>query len=114
MSGKITAVDYACGILAVGSYDGWIGQAKGKLVYVEEWGVNTTRYNIKDEFRANTQDMNAGGLPWMYWQILPSKKCDYHDGDPFGFYIDSGVDVAGAVKGANNANSKQDWSGIVW
>ncbi|KAJ6784330.1 hypothetical protein PWT90_07250 [Aphanocladium album] len=95
------------------SYGGWMGQTKGKLVYVEEWGINTTRYNIQDEFRANTQDMNAGGLPWLYWQILPEKKCDYKDGDPFGFHVNT-VDVASAVKGASSANSKQDWSGIVW
>lgn len=96
------------------SYASWLGQTNGKLVYVEEWGINTTRYDIKSEFQDNTADMNAGGLPWLYWQILPEKKCDVQDGDPFGFYINSGVDVAGAVKGASSATSKQDWSGIVW
>lgn len=95
------------------SYNSWLGQTKGKLVYVEEWGVNTTKYNIQEEFRTNTQDMNAGGLPWLYWQILPEKKCNVGDGDPFGFYVNT-VDVASAVKGASNANSKQDWTGIVY
>ena len=96
------------------SYNSWLKQTNNKLVYVEEWGVNKERYNVQQEFPANTRDMNAGGLPWIYWQILPSKKCDVRDGDPFGFYIDSGVDVAGQVKAASNANSKQDWTGIIY
>lgn len=94
-------------------YNSWLGQTKGKLVYVEEWGVDTSKYNIQDEFKTNTQDMNAGGLPWVYWQILPQKKCNVDDGDHFGFYLNSGVDVASAAKGASSANSKQDWTGIV-
>ncbi len=96
------------------SYNSWLQKTNNKLVYVEEWGDNTTRYGIQQEFPANTRVMNAGGLPWIYWQILPSKKCDVSDNDPFGFYIDSGVDVAGQVKGASSANSKQDWTGIVY
>ena len=95
------------------SYNSWISQANGKLVFVEEWGVNTQNLDPKSEFPANTKDMNAGGLPWVYWQLLPHQRCDASDNDPFGFYIDSGVDVAGQVKAANNAQSKQDWTGIV-
>lgn len=96
------------------SYNGWLKQTNGKLVFVEEWGVDRTKYDTKSEFPANTRDMNSAGLPWVYWQILPQKKCNVGDSDPFGFFIDSGVDVAGQVKAASNAQSKQDWSGIIW
>ncbi|KAJ6444550.1 LOW QUALITY PROTEIN: beta- -mannanase protein [Purpureocillium lavendulum] len=96
------------------SYEGWLSDANGKLVFVEEWGVDTASLDPKAEFPANTADMNAGGLPWVYWQLLPSKKCDSSDSDGFGFFIDAGVDVAGQAKGAAGATSKQDWTGIVY
>ena len=96
------------------SYKSWLSQTNGKLVQLEEWGVDTTKYNAKTEFPANTKDMNAAGLPWLYWQYLPTKKCSVSDNDPFGFNIDSGVPIADQMKAANNANSPQDWSGIVW
>lgn len=96
------------------SYNSWLGQTNGKLVFLEEWGVNTKSLDAKSEFPANTRDMNNAGLPWLYWQFLPSKKCTVGDSDPFGFFVDSGVDIAGQVKAASNANSRQDWSGIVY
>lgn len=58
--------------------------------------------------------MNNAGLPWVYWQILPQKKCNVGDSDPFGLFIDSGVDFAGQAKAASNAQSKQDWTGTVY
>lgn len=97
------------------SYKGWQSQANGKLVFLEEWGVNTQQYNTADEFRSNSQDMNNAGLPWIYWMLLPSKRCDSGDSDPFPFYIDQGgVPVAEQVKGASNADSPQNWKGIVY
>lgn len=97
-----------------GSYKDWMNQANGKLVQLEEWGVDTTKYDPKTEFPANTKDMNDGGLPFTYWQILPSKACDTEDSDPFGFYIDSGVPYAAEMKAASEADCPQDWSGIVY
>lgn len=52
----------------------WIKQANGKLVYVEEWGVNTDSYDASKEYPANMQDMIKAGLPQLYWQILPKVR----------------------------------------
>ncbi|CAM1502502.1 Fc.00g044860.m01.CDS01 [Cosmosporella sp. VM-42] len=96
------------------SYKSWRSQANGKLVQLEEWGVDTTKYNAKTEFPANTKDMNSAGLPWLYWMYLPTKKCNVQDTDQFPFYIDSGVPIAEQMKAANSASCPQDWSEIVW
>ena len=90
-----------------------MSQSNGKLVNLEEWGVDTSKHDPSSEFPANTKDMNAAGLPWLYWQLLPSKKCNTQDGDYFGFYIDSGVPYTREIKAANEADSPQDWTGIV-
>lgn len=95
------------------SYSDWISQANGKLVHLEEWGVDTSKYDPSSEFPANTEDMNAAGLPWTYWQLLPRHACDVADGDPFGFYIDSGVPYAAEIQAANNADCPQSWAGII-
>lgn len=97
-----------------GSYSDWIGRSNGKLVNLEEWGVDTSQYDPSSEFPQNTQDMNGAGLPWIYWQLLPAKKCDVADGDPFGFYVDSGVPYAQQVKNAASADSPQNWNGIIY
>lgn len=96
-----------------GSYSSWIEQSNGKLVHLEEWGVDTTAYDVNTEFPANTKDMNSAGLPWTYWQLLPAKKCDVGDTDVFGFFIDSGVPWEQEVQSASAADCPQDWSGIV-
>lgn len=96
-----------------GSYTSWLDQANGKLVNLEEWGVDTNNYDASSEFPANTKDMNNAGLPWLYWQLLPSKKCEVGDSDQFGFFIDSGVPYAQELQAASSADCPQDWSGIV-
>lgn len=97
------------------SYNGWLSKANGKLVILEEWGVNTQQYNTVDEFRSNSQDMNSAGLPWIYWMLLLSKRRDAGDSDVFLFYIDQdGVPVAEQVQAASNADSPQNWNGIVY
>ena len=90
-----------------------MSQANKKLVYLEEWGFNTTVLDYKTEFPENVQDMAAAGLPNMHWQILPSKVCDYRDGDPFGIHIGSGLDFKKWCELENKATAKQDWSFLV-
>lgn len=94
-------------------YNDWLNQANGKLVNLEEWGVDTSQLDPSSEFPANTRDMNSAGLPWVYWQLLPPKVCDVNDNDPFGFYIDGGVPYAAEVQAANEADCPQSWAGIV-
>ncbi|KAK5989661.1 hypothetical protein PT974_07916 [Cladobotryum mycophilum] len=96
------------------SYKGWISQAKGKLVHLEEWGVPVDKISPTTEFPANTHDMNSAGLPWSYWQLLPAKTCGNGGADEYGFYVNQGVDWASQIKAANNANCQQDWNGLVW
>lgn len=54
----------------MGKYNGWLKQTNGKLVFVEEWGVNRNNYDARSELPTNTRDMNNAGFPWVYWQIL--------------------------------------------
>ena len=72
--------------------------------------MDTNKYDANSEFPANTEDMNGAGLPWSYWQLLPSKACDSNDGDGFGFFIDQGVDWQTQAKAAGSATCPQDWS----
>lgn len=97
-----------------GQFSDWQDQANGKLVNLEEWGVDTGKLDPSSEFPANTKDMNSAGLPWIYWQLLPSKTCDVEDDDPFGFFIDSGVPYEAELKAASEADCPQSWSGIVY
>ena len=94
------------------SYKSWISESNGKLVHLEEWGVNTNDYNPDTEFPANTEDMNKGGLPWSYWQLLPAQKCSSNDMDGFGFFINSGVPWQAQAQAASAATSPQNWNGV--
>jgi mannan endo-1,4-beta-mannosidase len=97
---------------------GWISQANGKKVYVEEWGVNSKNTDPKTDFPAESEDIIKGGLPYLYWQILPDvgDGCSYNpknDGDPFGIFVGSGVDFKNEFGKAADSDAAQDWTGIV-
>ena len=102
------------------SLSGWISQSNGKKVYIEEWGIDSTRYDQKSAFVSEVNNMNSVGLPSMYWQILPpaTSSCPYNpsqdSGDPFGIFYNSGVDLASPMKGSTNVQAAQDWAGSVY
>ncbi|KAI0125154.1 glycoside hydrolase superfamily [Xylariales sp. AK1849] len=101
-----------------GSAQDWVDQANGKLVYIEEWGVNSKLTDPKTDFPAEMDDIVKGGLPSLYWQILPPKSdgCDYDpttDSDPFGIFMDSGVDFKTEFEKAASSEALQDWSGVL-
>lgn len=97
----------------------WVAEAGGKLVYLEEWGINAAKYDQATAFSSETAEMNSVGLPSMYWQIiLPDVAgCEYDpaldSGDQFGIVYDSGVDLSGPMHHASQSVAIQDWSGIV-
>lgn len=97
----------------------WVSQARGKLVFVEEWGLDASRYDQGAAFPAEAADFNSGGLPALYWQfILPSvPQCPYtaagDSGDHFGIVYDSGVDLAGPMQQARKSKALQDWTAAV-
>lgn len=99
---------------------GYISQSKGKKVYIEEWGIDSTKYDQKSAFVSEVNDMNKAGLPSMYWQILPpaTSSCGYSpksdSGDPFGIFYNSGVNLGGPINGATGVNAAQDWTGSVY
>lgn len=89
----------------------WIAQAKGKLVMVEEWGVREA--DAPSEYPAQANDINAGAIPWLYWQILPPYKCSGGGTDGFNIYMDGTTDVAGPMRRAASKVAAQNWSGTV-
>ncbi|KAL1872685.1 hypothetical protein Daus18300_004231 [Diaporthe australafricana] len=101
------------------SAGGWVKQAGGKLVYLEEWGIDAAKYDRSATFPSEAADMNSVGLPSLYWQIiLPDVEgCEYDpatdSGDKFGIVYGSGVDFAGPMQQAAQSTSLQDWAGIV-
>lgn len=103
-----------------GNAEAWVSQAGGKLFYVEEWGSSAAAAAVDQavDFPAMADDMALGGLPGLYWQILPpmNPDCPYDpatDGDPFGIFMDSGIDFAQVFQNAANSPAIQDWSGII-
>ncbi|KAF5978567.1 glycoside hydrolase family 5 [Fusarium coicis] len=98
----------------------WLSQANGKKVYLEEWGVDSQKYDQKSAFVSEVNNMNSVGLPNMYWQLLPpsSGGCSYDPrndaGDPFGIYTNSGVNLAGPINGAASSGAAQDWTGSMY
>ncbi|KAI1347141.1 glycoside hydrolase [Xylaria sp. FL0043] len=103
-----------------GAAPGYVSDAKGKLVYVEEWGVKQYQgaADASVEYPGQANDMNKVGLPWLYWQIVPAETCNYdpkNDGDDsFSIFQGSGVDIASAMKGASSTSGLQDWTGIIY
>ncbi|KAI1169938.1 glycoside hydrolase [Nemania sp. FL0916] len=103
-----------------GAASGYVSSAKGKLVYVEEWGVGQYQgeANAAVEYPAQANDMNKVGLPWLYWQIVPAMTCSYDpkndQGDSFSIFQGSSVDVASAMKAASQTTGLQDWTGILY
>ncbi|KAK8022439.1 hypothetical protein PG993_013206 [Apiospora rasikravindrae] len=98
---------------------GWADQAGGKLVFVEEWGIDAARYNQTAAFPAEAASFNEVGLPAFYWQfLLPSvAQCPYtaagDAGDHFGIVYDSGVDLARGMRQARESEALQDWRSII-
>ncbi|KAI0379660.1 glycoside hydrolase family 5 protein [Hypomontagnella monticulosa] len=97
------------------SAKGWLQQSGGKLVFVEEWGVNTGSSNPKTELPAQANDLNKAGVPNLYW--FPKKTCSYDpskdSGDKFGIFVEGDTDIAAVMKGASNAKAAQDWSKVM-
>ncbi|KAI1413025.1 glycoside hydrolase [Hypoxylon sp. FL1857] len=99
---------------------GYVEQANGKLVYVEEWGVRQYQgaADATVEYPAQGNDMNKAGLPWLYWQVVPAASCSYDpkqdQDDSFSIFVDSNVDIGGAMTGAASTTGLQDWSGILY
>lgn len=102
-----------------GNTESWVAQAGGKLLYLEEWGINAARYDRAVAFPSETADMNSIGLPSLYRQtILPDVEgCEYDPaedaGDYFGIVCSSGVDLAGPMHEAAQSTALQDKAGIV-
>lgn len=98
------------------SASSWLEQANGKLVLLEEWGIDTSTNDIGDAFKRDTADLNQAAMPNLYWQILPTKseECEYDpkedEGDKFGIWVDEGMGIGNAASGAVRAEAKQDWS----
>ena len=98
---------------------GWVSQARGKLVFVEEWGISAASYNQTAAFPTEAASFNSVGLPALYWQfILPSvAECPYtaagDSGDHFGIVYNSGADLSGPMHQARNSKALQDWRSIV-
>lgn len=101
------------------SAESWVEEAGGKLVYLEEWGINAAKYDQSTAFPSEAADMNSVGLPSLYWEIiLPDVAgCEYESaedaGDPFGIAYDSGVDLSGPMHQASESVALQNWTGIV-
>ncbi|XXG96871.1 hypothetical protein Hte_003162 [Hypoxylon texense] len=97
----------------------WVDQAGGKLVFVEEWGVDTGSSDPETELPAQAGDLNKVGMPNLYWQFLPKQSggCSYNpksdSGDKFGIFVEGDTDIASVVKGASSADAIQDWSKIM-
>ncbi|KAK8121661.1 hypothetical protein PG984_010331 [Apiospora sp. TS-2023a] len=97
----------------------WVNQAGGKLVFVEEWGIDASKYDQTATFPTEAADFNSVGLPALYWQfILPSvAQCPYtaagDSGDHFGIVYSSGVDLAGAMQQARKSKALQDWTAVI-
>lgn len=95
----------------------WINKSNGKKVYLEEWGIDTRKYDQASAYPSEVSDMNSAGLPNMYWQILPAGQgsCPYtDDGDPFGLPDNSGVNLGGPINAATGVGAAQDWTGSVY
>ncbi|KAF4342794.1 glycoside hydrolase family 5 [Fusarium beomiforme] len=98
----------------------WLKQANGKKFYLEEWGIDSQKFDQKSAFVSEVNNMNSVGLPNVYWQILPpsSGSCDYNPkndgGDPFGIYTNSGVNLVGPIKAATSSAAAQDWTGSLY
>lgn len=93
----------------------WVAEAGGKLVYLEEWGINAASYNQTTAFASETADMNSVGFPSLYWEIIlpPVAACPYDaatdSGDQFGIPYDSGIDLAGPMHQAAKTPALQNW-----
>ncbi|KAI1813737.1 glycoside hydrolase family 5 protein [Poronia punctata] len=102
-----------------GSAANWLEKAGDKLVMVEEWGVDATAAYQPDEFAAQAADIDAGGVPSLYWQFLAAQNpdCPYDpksdSGDHFGIFVEGDADIGSVVGKSNAAAAKQDWSPIL-
>lgn len=94
------------------SQTGWseqnfIGKGDGKLVHIEEW-VAPQGSSQASEYAANAAALNALGIPWCIWEILPHQTCSSSDSDNSGLIIDGGIDVAGPMQAADATVATQD------
>ncbi|KAL6808482.1 glycoside hydrolase family 5 protein [Trichoderma sp. SZMC 28015] len=89
--------------------------ANNKLLHVEEWGVQTS---YGSNFDAQAASLNAQGIPWTYWQMIPGSDgtqscssgcCTGYDGFEVGFNSGKG-NLKNAISTANSKTTKQDWS----
>ncbi|KAL6876829.1 glycoside hydrolase family 5 protein [Trichoderma novae-zelandiae] len=89
--------------------------SNNKLLHVEEWGVQT---DYSSGFDDQAVSLNAQGIPWTYWQMIPGSDgtqscssgcCSGYDGFEVGFSSGKG-NLQYAISQANSKTTKQDWS----
>ena len=111
----------------VGTADFWSGNlpghvstaaSHGKLLYVEEWGVNVT---FQDNFDKQAAALTGTGVPMLYWQFTTGPDgtqscttgcCTGYDGWEVGLTSSKG-NAAAALKKIAQTAAKQDWTGLV-
>jgi mannan endo-1,4-beta-mannosidase len=89
------------------SQSNFIGQANGKLVHIEEWTTHQGSGQAA-EYASDAAQINALGIPWCLWEVLPSQTCSVQDSDNTGLVINGGIDVAGPMQAADNTAGAQD------
>ena len=96
-----------------------------KLAIIEEMGLtaDTGTYS----FDMVTKTYNDGGIPWLYWQVIPGPEegqspctsacCtdpkNGYDGYEFSISNPAKGNLAGQLQAAATSAAKQDWSGII-
>ena len=86
----------------------YLGQTK-KLVYVEEFGSQSDSSDQSQEYPLQTTDINSAKVPFLYWQLLPKKQCDFScTGDCNGIFVDSKIDLGKPIQAAANSPAAQD------
>lgn len=96
--------------------DEWSNELKSylgkteKLLYVEEFGSQTTQSDQSQEYPLQTSDINSVGVPFLYWQLLPKQQCQFDcGGDCNGIFVDNGnIDLGKPIQAAAGEGAAQD------
>ena len=81
-----------------------------KLLYLEEFGSQTTQSDQSQEYPLQTSDINSVGVPFLYWQLLPTQECQFNCGsDCNGIFVDnSTIDLGKPIQAAAGEAAAQD------
>ncbi|MCJ1308691.1 hypothetical protein MMC25_002345 [Agyrium rufum] len=98
--------------------------AQGKLLMIEEWGVDGSPAG---QFDQQVAIFNNAGIPWLYWQITPGQDqtqtcqgscCGTTNGNSYdGFEIgltSSKGNVKAAISKADGTTAAQSWASIIY